>query len=256
MPRRHGFHRSCIGLGSALWFAAAASALPGFAQQALQQQSTTAPSAQTPALSVEQARAAATRVFDVIQRGDAKARYSQFSPEMQAVTSPSMIAATMRSQPKVLSYKLLSVQSSLNGSTVEADLTTTAGPRTVFLVLTSAGKIARYYFDRIDDSTSQVASQFMQALSTGHFITAHSFLSPLFQSDITPEALQSKWLGLQRETGAFVRLGRVVEAETTPDSRLVLVNVQFNRLTENVFVVLNNANQITGLDFPQSDQAP
>ena len=72
------------------------------------------------ALSVEQARAAAIRILNAVKSGDAKARFAQFSPALRAVTSPSMIAATMRSQPKVLGYELLSVRSGLENSTVEA----------------------------------------------------------------------------------------------------------------------------------------
>ena len=98
--------------------------------------------------------------------------------------------------------------------------------------------------------------QFMQAISGGQFISAHSFLSPQFQKDITPQALQAKWLNLQRLTGSFVKLGRVVEAESTPDSRLVLVNVEFNRLSDNVFVILNASNQVTGVDFPAEPNRP
>jgi 3-keto-L-gulonate-6-phosphate decarboxylase len=82
----------------------------------------------------------------------------------------------MRTQPKVLSYELLSVRSGMSGSTVEAELTTKAGKRVVFMVLNSSGKIDRYYIDRADDASSQVALQFVQAISTGNFITAQSFL--------------------------------------------------------------------------------
>jgi hypothetical protein len=205
---------------------------------------------------VEQARAAAVRILNAVKSGDAKARFAQFSPEMQAVTSPSMIAATMRTQPKVLSYELLSVRSGMSGSTVEAELTTKAGKRVVFMVLNNSGKIDRYYIDRADDASSQVALQFVQAVSTGNFITAQSFLSPGVQEDLTPAVLQSKWLELQRETGTFVKVGRAVEAETTPDTRLVLVNVQFNRLADNLYVILNSENQITGVDFPENPAGP
>ena len=96
----------------------------------------------------------------------------------------------------------------------------------------------------------------MLAVSTGNFITAHSFLSPNFQKEISPDALQTKWLGLQRITGSFQKVGRVVEAETTPDMRLVLVNVDFNRLSDNLYVILNDQNEITGVDFPEEPAAP
>lgn len=208
------------------------------------------------ALSVEQARAAAVRILDAVKAGDAKARFAQFSPQLQAVTSPSMIAATLRTQPKVLSYELLSVRSGMTGSTVEAELTTKAGKRVVFMVLNSSGKIERYYIDRADEASSQVALQFVKAISTGNFITAQSFLSPDMQQELTPAVLQSKWLELQRETGSFVKVGRAVEAETTPDTHLVLVNVQFNRLADNLYVILNSENQITGVDFPENPAGP
>ena len=68
-----------------------------------------------------------------------------------------MIAATMRTQPKVLGYTLLSVRSGMGKSTVEAELNTSAGKRMVFMVLNGEGKHSRYYVDRADDTTSLVA---------------------------------------------------------------------------------------------------
>ena len=226
------------------------------APAALAQTGSTSAASSASALSVDQARAAAVRILNAVKNRDAKARYEQFTPEMQSVTSPSMIAATMRSQPRVLGYELLSVRSGMGGSTVEAEITTAAGNRVVFMVLNGAGKIERYYIDRADDNISKVALQFVQAVSTGNFITAQSFLSPEVQKELTPAVLQAKWFELQRETGSFVQVGRAVEAESTPDTRLVLVNVQFNRLSDNLYVILNGENQITGVDFPEYPAGP
>jgi hypothetical protein len=214
------------------------------------------PTAAKPALSTEQARAAAVRILEAIKSGDANARFAQFSDQLKAVSSPSMVAATMRSQPKVISYQLLSVRSGLSNSTVEAEIRTARGNRVVFIVINGKGQIERYYVDRADDPTSKVALQFVQAISTGNFITAHSFLSPSFQKEISPASLQAKWLGLQRETGTFVRVGRAVEAESTPDMRLVLVNVAFNRLSDNLYVILDSSNEIIGVDFPENPAGP
>jgi hypothetical protein len=99
-----------------------------------------------------------------------------------------------------------------------------------------------------------VALRFVEAISSGNFITAQSFLSPSVQQELTPAALQRKWLGLQRLTGNFVKVGRAVEAESSAEMRLVLVNVQFNRLSDNLYVILNSENQITGVDFPETPE--
>ena len=254
-PRRLNPALTSASLGAALLLGAALQpVLPLLAAPARAQNSATASGTQT--LSVEAAREAASRVLEAVKLGDANARFAQFSDELKAMTSPAMVQATMRSQPKVLGYQLLSVRSGLSTSTVEAELTTTSGQRVIFLVLNSKGQIARYYVDRTDDPTSKVAEQFVRALSTGNFITAHSFLSPQFQKDITPQALQTKWLNLQRSTGLFQKVGRVVEAESTPDAHLVLVNVQFNRLSDNLFVILDANNQVTGVDFPSNPDGP
>ena len=253
MPRRLRPTLTSLSLGAALLLGTALQpAVPLLSAPAQAQPST----AGTPVLSIAEARAAATRILEAVKNGDANARFAQFSDDLKAMTSPAMVQATMRSQPKVLSYQLLSVRSGLSTSTVEAELTTTAGQRVVFIVLNGKGQIERYYVDRTDDPTSKVAEQFVRALSTGNFITAHSFLSPQFQKDITPQALQSKWLNLQRSTGMFQQLGRVVEAESKPDSHLVLVNVQFNRLSDNLFVILDGNNQVIGVDFPSEPNGP
>lgn len=260
MPPRAPATRLRLGLGGALLLASVVAPLAAapmvWAQSPPVGQPQSSEAVALPALSVPQAREAAVRIMEAVRRGDANARFAQFTPELQAITSPTMIAATMRSQPRVLGYRLLSVRTGRQTSTVEVDLTTAAGARTIFLVINGKGQIVRYYVDRVDDPTSKVAEQFMRAVSTGHFISAQSFLSPEFQRDITPQALQATWQELQRQTGQFVKLGRVVEADSTPDMRLVLVNVEFNRFSENVFVILNTSNQITGLDFPEAVPSP
>ena len=38
--------------------------------------------------------------------------------------------------------------------------------------------------------------------------------------------------------------------------RLVLVNTEFNRLSDSLFVILNSNNEIIGVDFPSDPIAP
>lgn len=203
-----------------------------------------------PALSVEQARATAERILEAERRRDSQTRFSQFAPELQQVTSPAMIAETMARRAAILSWKLLSVQSGLRTTTVEAAVQTAAGRQDLFIVLNEKGQLTGYYVDRTDAAPAKVASQFVRALSSGHYITARSFLSPGLQREISAAQLQARWQELQRETGNFMKVNRVVEAGLTGDQRLVLVNTTFNRLTDNLFVLLDANNLIFNVDFP------
>ncbi len=209
-----------------------------------------------PALSVEAARAAANRILTAVKSRDANLRFSQFSEELKAVSSPSMVAETMRTQPKLLSWTLLSVQGGLRNTTVEASLTTSMGKRDLFIVLNPEGKLAGYHLDVTDEAPSAVAKRFVTALSSGHFISARSFLSLPLQKEISASSLQARWQQLQRQTGEFVRIRKVVVAESGGDQRLVLVNSDFNRLSDSLFVILNANNDIIGVDFPSDPIVP
>jgi hypothetical protein len=188
-------------------------------------------------LTVEAARAAANRI-------------------LKAVSSPAMVAETMRNQPRLLSWTLLSVRGGLRTTTVEASLRTTAGTRDLFMVLNSKGELDGYHLDLTDAKASQVAADFVKALSGGHYITARSFLSLPLQAELTPATLQVKWQQLQRYTGNFIRVRRVVTAERNADSQLVLVHTEFNRASDSLFVVLNQNNEIISVDFPQDAIRP
>ncbi|MEA5442771.1 DUF3887 domain-containing protein [Cyanobium gracile] len=207
------------------------------------------------ALSEAKARAAAERVLATIRNGDAQARFNQFSPALQRVSSPSMVAVTMKTQPRLLRWEIRSIQPGYDSSTVEATLFTSAGQRDLLMVIDADGRIDGYHFNVTDQPAEKVVRDFIGALSSGHFISASSFLSPVMQEQISQAQLQQKWLNLQRITGNFVRVKAIHRAESTPDMRLVIVNTEFNRLTDNLFVTLDAQNQIIGVDFP-TDPAP
>lgn len=216
----------------------------------------TAPASANPAsgLSVEAARAAANRILEAEQRRDAQARFSQFAPELQQVTSPAMIAETMARRPAIRGWKLLSVQRGLQSSTVEASIDTAAGRQDLFIVLNAKGELTGYYVDRTDAVPAKVATQFVRALSAGHYISARSFLSPSLQREISAAELQARWQELQRETGNFVKVNRAIEAAYNDDQKLVLVNTTFNRVSDNLFVVLDANNLIFNVDFPNEPE--
>jgi hypothetical protein len=51
-----------------------------------------------------------------------------------------------------------------------------------------------------------------------------------------------------------IAVRRILRSESTADLKLVLVNTQFTRTTDNLFVILDRTNQIVGVDFPIDSQ--
>ncbi len=251
MPRPQP-RRALIGLTLLLSSLAVLAPRGAWAQAVPMPPSSGQPSA---ALSEAKARTAAERILTTIRNGDAQARFDQFSPALQSVSSPSMVAATMKTQPKLLRWAIRSIQPGYDSSTVEATLFTSAGERDLLMVIDANGQIDGYHFDVTDQPAEKVVRDFISALAAGHFISASSFLSPSMQEQIPQAQLQQKWFNLQRITGNFVRVKRIGRVESTPEMRLVIVNTEFNRLTDNLFVTLDAQNQIVGVDFP-TDPAP
>ena len=208
------------------------------------------------AAAVEQrARLAADRVLKALRDGDAQARYEQFAPELQRMTSPWLVAMNMRRQPKIRSWEITTVIPGIDSSTVEARLQTSAGERTLLMVIDENGRLAGYHINMADLPAEKVVADFMDALVDGRFVAASSFLSPEMQEEIPPASLQRKWQLLQRRTGNFIKVRRIARSESTADAKLLLVNTQFTRSTDNLFVILDNSNQIVGIDFPTDPQA-
>jgi hypothetical protein len=199
---------------------------------------------------------AANRILEALRSGDANARYALFADALKRTSSPSMVANTMKTQPKVLSYRILRVLPGLSNSVVEATLNTTAGSRDVVLVLNNAGQLAGFQYDNADQLATDVVNRFVEALIKGQFVSARSFLSLAMQEELTPAVLQAKWQRLQRLTGDVIKVRHLLLADSAPDQKLVIVSMDFQRLTDSLFVVLNDKNEITGVDFPNEPAKP
>lgn len=202
------------------------------------------------ALSEERARESANRILEALRSGTATSRYAQFAPSLQRMTSPELVQAQIRRMPRLLSWRLGSIQPGFDSSQVEATLLTSVGQRELTMVLDANGQLEAYHFDVSDRPAEDVARRFVQALIDGRFVAASGLLSADTQLEIPAATLQAKWQNLQLYTGTVRGIQKVLRAEDTADQKLVLVTTRFNRLTDSLFIIMDQANQIIGVDFP------
>lgn len=228
----------------ALVVAGAAPALPE--RPALAQ---AAPQASS-ALVEERTQAAAERILRALQARDGLRGYNLFAPSLQRMTSAAMVQERLNRTPKLLRWTLDTVVPGQDFSTITARLVTSAGPRSLEMVIDNQGRLEGYHFDTSDQPAEKVARQFVEELAKGRYVSAASFLTTDMQAEIPPAALQRKWQQLQRYTGDFVAIRRVFRSESTPDQKLVIVKTSFRRLSDNLFVILDRSNRVVGVDFP------
>ena len=207
--------------------------------------------ARTTVLSDAAARQATERILEAVRQKDGQLRYSQFATALQKTSSPQMVQLSLDRWPELESWSIETVRSGLRGNTsVEVLLKFATGTRKATLVLNPEGKLEAQALDFADKPSVKVARAFMQAVIDGQFVTARSMLALPLQKEISPSALQQKWLGLQQSTGNFQKIDDVLEADHGSEGTLVLVETEFTRMTDNIFVILDKSNTITGVDFP------
>lgn len=210
----------------------------------------------TAAMAEQAARQAADRILTAVKSRDANAYFALLAPESKRVSSPAMAARVLQRLPQLQSWRISEVVPGLDSSSVTAQLSTSEGPREVLLVVDAKGRLEGYHVNVRDAKAEDVVRSFMQALSNGYFVTASSYLSERVREEIPPPVLQRKWLTLQSLTGQFRSIRKISRAESNDQMKLVIVTTQFNRLTDNLFVILDGENQIIGVDFPDSPNPP
>lgn len=234
----------------------AAAALALFPQAPVVRAQTTTVRQTTAAMAEEAARKAADRILTAVKSRDANAYFALLTPDFQRVSSPAMAARALQRLPRLQSWRIGEVVPGLDSSSVNVQISTSDGPREVLLVVDGKGRLEGYHVNVTDAKAEDVVRAFMQAISNGYFVTASSFLSEPVREEIPPPVLQRKWLALQTLTGQFRSVRKITRAESNDQMKLVIVSTQFNRLTDNLFVVLDNQNQIISVDFPDSPNPP
>lgn len=255
LPRPFALRRRSAGRLS-LSLMAAVAGLHGLVPGALAQTAAGAAEAvsrqSTAAMAEQSARQAADRILTAVRNRDANAYFAQLAPDPQRVSSPAMAAQALQRLPKLESWSISDVVPGLDSSSVTAQLKTSAGPREVLLVIDGKGRLEGYHVNVTDAKAEDVVRAFIQALSRGYFVTASSYLSERMREEIPQPVLQRKWLNLQSITGQFQSVKKITRAESNEQMKLVIVSTKFNRLTDNLYVILDSSNQIIGVDFPDS----
>jgi len=70
------------------------------------------------------------------------------------------------------------------------------------------------------------------------------------QDSLNGTQLENRWKELEKRTGPYRRVSGVLTASTGGPQQLVLVTTQFSNGNDSLFVILDEKNRITGVDFP------
>ena len=105
------------------------------------------------------------------------------------------------------------------------------------------------WLDDIQDS----AEEFVDALSNGKYSVARSYLAPKIKKDLLPQTIKEEWQDIIATTGSFQRRSSSKILENS-NSKVVLVDVEFERENRRFMITFNSLGEIVGVDFPESER--
>ena len=102
------------------------------------------------------------------------------------------------------------------------------------------------------ETIEQIAEKVVDALAKRDFASARGYLHPFLKTEIFPQQVEDKWEKLLLETGSFrKRLKTQTRNSSSVDNMdVVLVTVNFEKVTDNLIVIFDNDKRIIGIDFP------
>jgi hypothetical protein len=196
------------------------------------------------------ARATANQLIEALSQKNGQQLFNLLGGPLRSNTSPSQLQGRLNSQPKLQEAKLQRVLRGLDTSVVEIELRTEKGIDSLRLVVDSNGKLLGYELGETTETIDRIARAFVEDLGAGRWLSARSRLVLSLQDSLNGTQLENRWKELEKRTGAFRRITAVVTASAGGPQQLVLVTTQFSNLNDSLFVILDDKNRITGVDFP------
>ncbi|MDJ0714011.1 MAG: DUF3887 domain-containing protein [Prochloraceae cyanobacterium] len=102
------------------------------------------------------------------------------------------------------------------------------------------------------ETIEEISEKVVNALAARDFARARGYLHPFLKQEIFPEQVQQKWQQLLLQTGAFERQVKteVRQSSSTENMDIVLVTIEFEKVTDNLIVIFDRDKKIIGIDFP------
>jgi hypothetical protein len=202
-------------------------------------------------LTAAQANEAARTLLEAIKGKDGATIYNGLSDPLRNSTSIKAVQQRMDSNPRVTSYRISEISRGMDDTTVEAFavVETRQGEVPLLLVLDDSGKLVAWKWVGTTLPIEDTALKFVNDLTAGRWIAARYYLDLEFQQELTPQDLKRKWTKLERTLGGVKRVKSALVASQGGEQQLVLVTIEFGKVTDNLFVIFNREGRIINVDF-------
>lgn len=99
----------------------------------------------------------------------------------------------------------------------------------------------------------KIAETFVNNLAAKDYARARSNLSPALKTEFFAENIEKSWANLVKRTGPFQKVLDIQNQPggTTAATNVVIIKIQFEKVTDQLFIFFNSDKQIVNVDFPE-----
>lgn len=100
------------------------------------------------------------------------------------------------------------------------------------------------------DTPQEIAEALVDSLGVNDFAAARENLHPVLKGELLAEDIEQKWTALQAIAGSYQdRLS--TDVRDAAEFNIVIITLEFEELTDDMLVFVNDSRQIVGVDFPR-----
>jgi len=201
-------------------------------------------------LSDGEARTATELILAALQRRDARQVYAALALPLRQATSVARVASRLQQQPAIRSARIQSVAVGFDDATVLVTLATAAGEQPMRLILDDHARLLAWEIEQPETDLERRAMAFLEDLAAGRLLAARTKLSLGAQRQWPPQRLKQGWNRLVDSAGSYQGVRGAVVASEAGSDPMVLVQVAFQRITDQLVVRFDRQGRITAVDIP------
>ncbi|PZV27325.1 MAG: DUF3887 domain-containing protein [Snowella sp.] len=102
-------------------------------------------------------------------------------------------------------------------------------------------------------SVEKIAEAFVNDIVAKDYARARGYLSPALKTEFFAENIEKSWTNLLERTGPFQKILAIQHQPggTIAATNVVIMKIQFEKVTDNLFIFFNQDKQIVNVDFPE-----
>jgi len=102
-------------------------------------------------------------------------------------------------------------------------------------------------------SVEKIAEAFVNNIVAKDYARARGYLSPALKTEFFAENIEKSWENLVERTGPFKKILDIQHQPggTTAAANVVIIKIEFEKVTDYLFIFFNQDKQIVNVDFPE-----